>query len=139
MTLSLVFDSFSIQVTGIAINNTAGGCILPVKQGQTVRASVLFSHSDTFFGWIIPASTSGSGAGSSIEGMMPPRRPYKLSDIPIWIEYKSDLEYAIENFPTMAAITIEVLLNDAVGAEKREAMGLTVEELQDMQASMGIS
>jgi hypothetical protein len=116
------------------------GASIPVLQGQTVRISVFGGtpFTSSFCGWVFPASTSGS-SGSSIEAMTQTHRPYKLSDIPVWIEYKSDLEYAIEHFFNVAAITIEVLLNDMVGGEKREAMGLTVEELRDMQQRMGIT
>jgi hypothetical protein len=116
------------------------GCSLPVKQGQSIRATLTTDATiiTSFLGFVFPDSST-SGAGSSIEAMTQTHRPYKLSDIPIWIEYKSDLENAIEHFFNVAAITIEVLLNDMVGGEKREAMGLTVEELRDMQTQMGIS
>jgi hypothetical protein len=129
---------FSTDVSSSAI---AIGGSLPIKKGQTLRVSISTNATATssFCGWVFPDAATGSGAGSSIEAMTQAHRPYKLSDIPIWIEYKSDLEYAIEHFFNIAAITIEVLLNDMVGGEKREAMGLTVEELRDMQAQMGIS
>jgi flagellar basal body rod protein FlgF len=132
--IRLLSNSFETQ------SNSVIGISLPVKQGQTIRAvnnTTPLSFTTSFLGWVF--SDTVTGAGSSIEPMTPPRRPYKLSDIPVWIEYKSDLEYAIENFPSAAAITIEVLLNDAMGGEKREAMELTVAELQDMQRTLGIN
>jgi hypothetical protein len=145
----IYFRAYLVSSTGTtiggvtAINRTEEltGILLPVKSGQSVNLYANYSGSITNKDcrWVFPDTATGSGAGASIEAMTQAHRPYKLSDIPSWITFKNDLEYAIEHFFNVAAITIEVLLNDMVGGEKREAMGLTVDELRDMQQRMGIS